>query len=166
VKPINKQKPAKAMQEKDGELGVAPEPKKYKEQQPIMEKPIPQTMLQVLLMALVISIKLTVLPYPEIHRDRIIAPPRDKSRDASLWDMIIKATQIIYQFSKYQPGFLKDVCPMILQVLKKGNKEITNALVSGVWSNGAMVMNILEAGESENQKAIVSIILGYMWAWE
>jgi hypothetical protein len=45
VKPISEQELAKAVREKDGELGAAPEPKKYEEQQLIVEKSIPQNAL-------------------------------------------------------------------------------------------------------------------------
>jgi hypothetical protein len=53
----------------------------------------------------------------------------------------------------------------ILQILQQNDKEASGSTLNN-WSDGSIWMQILEAGESQSQKATIFNILEYMGAWD
>jgi len=83
---------------------------------------------------------------------------------APLKDMITEAVRVIHQLCKYQHELPREVYSRILLTLQNNHEAI--GVASSNWSDGAMCMRVLEAGESRTRRATIFNMLEYMGAWE
>ena len=83
---------------------------------------------------------------------------------APLKDMIIEAVGVIHQLCKCQHELPREVYSRILLTLQNNHEAIR--VESSNWSDGAMWIRVLEAGESRTRRATIFNMLEYMGAWE
>jgi hypothetical protein len=79
--------------------------------------------------------------------------------------MITGAVRIIHQLCKYQHELPREVYSRILLTLRD-DRELTEMASSNDWSDGAMWMRVLEAGESRTHRTTIFNMLEYMGARE
>lgn len=84
----------------------------------------------------------------------------------SLGDMITEGVRIVCQLCRHQHELPREVYSRILLTLQSDRKVISTASSGNDWSDGAMWVRMLEAGESRNCKTTVFKMLEYMGAWE
>jgi hypothetical protein len=81
-----------------------------------------------------------------------------------LKDMIVEAVRVIHQLCKYQHELPREVYSRILLTLQNNYEAI--GVASSNWSDGAMWMRVLGAGESRTRRATIFNMLECMGAWE
>ena len=83
----------------------------------------------------------------------------------SLGDMITEGVQIICQL-RHQHELPREVYSRILLTLRSDRKVISATRSGSDWSDGAMWVRVLEAGESRNRRNTIFNMLEYMGVWD
>jgi hypothetical protein len=78
----------------------------------------------------------------------------------------IASIRIVYRLCKHQHEVPKAVYSRILLTLQSDHEVIGMARSGNGWSDGAIWVQMLEAGESRSRKTTIFNLLEYMGAWE
>jgi hypothetical protein len=83
----------------------------------------------------------------------------------SLGDMITEGVQIVCQL-RHQHELPREVYSRILLTLRSDRKVISATRSGSDWSDGAIWVRVLEAGESRNRMTTIFNMLEYMGVWD